>query len=71
MVRFMCSRSGIPAQLIEEELERVEERCNWVLDRLDYPKRIRFSGFKELGDYVWTENMNDFDPAAFDWQDAS
>jgi DNA repair exonuclease SbcCD ATPase subunit len=50
-VRYMCGRSGIPAELIEAELERVEGHCNWVLERLDYPKRIRFSGFKELAGY--------------------
>ena len=26
-----------------------------------------FSGFKKLGDYVWTDRMEDFDPATFDW----
>jgi DNA repair exonuclease SbcCD ATPase subunit len=50
-VRFMCSKNGIPASIIERELERVESRCNWVLERLDYPKRIRFSGFKELASF--------------------
>jgi GR25 family glycosyltransferase involved in LPS biosynthesis len=30
-----------------------------------------FSGFKRLGPYVWTERMEEFDPDAFDWQDAS
>lgn len=51
LVRFMCGRSGVPALLIDKELERVEDRCNWVLERLDYPKRIRFSGFKELAGF--------------------
>lgn len=50
-VRFMCGKSGIPAELIETELARVESRCNWVLERLDYPKRIRFAGFKELATF--------------------
>jgi len=50
-LRFMCGKSGVPAQLIEEELERVEDKCNWVLDRLDYPKQIKFSAFKELAKY--------------------
>lgn len=50
-VKYMCGRSGIPALLIESELDRVEDRCNWVLERLDYPKRIRFSGYKELAGY--------------------
>jgi len=50
-VRFMCGRSGIPASIVERELARVESRCNWVLERLDYEKRIRFSGFKELASF--------------------
>lgn len=50
-VKYMCGKSGIPALLIESELDRVEDRCNWVLERLDYPKRIRFSGYKELAGY--------------------
>jgi exonuclease SbcC len=47
-VQFMCSKDGVPSMLIEQELARVEERCNWVLERLEYPKRIRFSGYREL-----------------------
>lgn len=27
-----------------------------------------FSGFKKLGPYVWTDSMEDFDPAQFDWR---
>lgn len=51
-LKYMCGKEGIPAQLIEGELERVEDRCNWVLERLDYSKRIRFSGYKELVGYL-------------------
>lgn len=50
-VRYMCGRGGIPAELLESELEAVEERCNWVLERLDYPKRMRFSGHKKLAGF--------------------
>ncbi len=28
----------------------------------------QFSRFKELGPYAWTEYMEDFDPAGFDWE---
>ncbi len=48
---FMCGKSGIPTQIMEAELERVEDKCNWILERLDYSKRIRFSAFKELAGY--------------------
>ena len=51
VLRFMCSRSGIPSDLIEGELVNVEDRCNWVLERLDYVKRIKFSGFTELAGF--------------------
>lgn len=27
-----------------------------------------FSGFKNLGPYVWTERMSDFDPSKYDWK---
>jgi DNA repair exonuclease SbcCD ATPase subunit len=50
-IRFMCGKAGVPAQLIEGELERVQERCNWVLERLRYSKRIKFRGYKELAGY--------------------
>lgn len=29
-----------------------------------------FSGFKKLGPYWYAENLNDFDPNAFDWHEA-
>ncbi len=47
-LRFMCGKSGIPASLIEEQLGLVEDQCNLVFTRLDYPKRIRFRGYREL-----------------------
>ncbi len=28
----------------------------------------RFSGFRELGPYAWTDRMEDFDPTRFDWE---
>lgn len=28
----------------------------------------RFSGFKRLGPYSWTDSMSDFDPTKFDWE---
>ena len=30
-----------------------------------------FSGFKNLGPYVYTENLNDFDPTKHDWKEAA
>lgn len=48
-LRFMCGRNGVPAALIESELQHVEEQCNWVFKRLDSPKQIRFRGYRELG----------------------
>jgi DNA repair exonuclease SbcCD ATPase subunit len=50
-VSYMCGPQGIPSELIEDELQRVEDRCNWVLKRLDYGKRIRFSGYRELAGF--------------------
>lgn len=50
-LRFMCGKNGIPATIIEGELAHVEERCNWIFDRLDYPKQIRFKGYRELGGF--------------------
>jgi DNA repair exonuclease SbcCD ATPase subunit len=50
-VEFMCGRSGIPLEVMDDELAAVEERCNWVLDRLDYPKRIRFAAYRELAGF--------------------
>lgn len=51
MIRYMCGASGIPAQVLERELFAVEKNCNWILGRLDYPKRIKFSGYRELAAY--------------------
>lgn len=48
-IRFMCGKNGIPSQVIEGELDHVEDRCNWVFQRLDLPKQIRFKGYRELG----------------------
>lgn len=48
---FMCGSSGIPAVLIEQELRQLEARCNWVLGQLDYSKRLRIRGHKELAGY--------------------
>jgi DNA repair exonuclease SbcCD ATPase subunit len=50
-LQFMCGKGGIPSQIMQGELERVEDKCNWVLDRLDYSKRIRFAAYKELAGY--------------------
>lgn len=50
-LRFMCGKSGIPLSVIELELAAVEQRCNWVLDRLDYPKRIKFAAYRELAGF--------------------
>lgn len=50
-IRYMCGNGGIPALLLDQELDRVEEKCNWVLERLDYPKRVKFSGYKELASF--------------------
>lgn len=47
-IQKMCGKSGIPSLIIEQELTRVESRCNWVLDRLGYRKRMKFSGYREL-----------------------
>lgn len=46
--QFMCSKSGIPFDILSSELAVVEQRCNWVFERLDYHKRIRFSGYRGL-----------------------
>lgn len=48
-LRFMCGKNGVPASLIEGELQHVEDKCNWIFKRLDYPKQIRFRGYRELG----------------------
>lgn len=48
---WMCSNKGIPSQILESELEKVETRCNWILSRLDYPKRIRFAAYRELASF--------------------
>lgn len=50
-IKYMCGRSGIPSVLIQNELNRVQDRCNWVMERLDYPKRMKFSSFRELQSY--------------------
>jgi DNA repair exonuclease SbcCD ATPase subunit len=48
---YMCGKRGLPAQIIEGELQRIEGRCNWVLERLDYQKRVKFLPYKELSGY--------------------
>lgn len=48
LVRYLCGKNGVPASIIERELEQVEDSCNWVLTRLGYAKRVRFSGSREL-----------------------
>lgn len=53
-VQHMCSKSGIPSILIRQELKVVQDRCNWVFERLDYPKRIRFESFKTLSSWEKT-----------------
>lgn len=50
-VQFMCGSGGVPAFIVEGELQRVEDRCNWVLERLDYAKRIKFQAYRELAAY--------------------
>ncbi|MBW2561865.1 MAG: AAA family ATPase [Deltaproteobacteria bacterium] len=50
-LQFMCGKSGVPSALIESELKKVEDRCNWILERLEYAKRIKFSAFRELAGY--------------------
>lgn len=50
-VRYMCGKNGIPATVIEGELAKVEDRCNWIFERLDYPKQISFKGYRELGSF--------------------
>lgn len=50
-LEFMCGKSGIPTQIMETELEMVEDRCNWILERLDYSKRIKFAASKELAGF--------------------
>ena len=47
-LKFMCGKSGIPITIIKNELNTVEKQCNWILERLDYPKRIKFCAYKEL-----------------------
>lgn len=47
-LQYMCGKSGIPSQIMETELALVESKCNWVLERLDYSKQIRFAAYKEL-----------------------
>ena len=43
--------------------------CAWQYDNQSNIGNdiTRFSGFKRLGPYAWTERMEDFDPASFDW----
>jgi len=48
IVQKMCGKSGIPSLIVDQELVRVESRCNWVLERLGYTKRMKFSGYREL-----------------------
>lgn len=50
-LKFMCSKSGIPQQIIEGELNHIEDKCNWVLERLGYRKRVQFSSYRELAGY--------------------
>lgn len=50
-VKYICGKSGIPAELLDTSLADVEEKCNWVLDRLGYRKRIRFAGQRVLAGY--------------------
>ncbi len=44
--------------------------CCWQYDsESNIGKGVtRFSGFKKLGPYAWTEKMQDFNPGKFDWQ---
>jgi DNA repair exonuclease SbcCD ATPase subunit len=50
-VSYMCGNSGVPSVLIENELQLVESKCNWVLHRLDSSKRIVFRSYKTLGGF--------------------
>jgi GR25 family glycosyltransferase involved in LPS biosynthesis len=45
--------------------------CAWQYDdwsNIRVGGYTRFSNFKSLGPYVWTDRMEDFDPAGFDWE---
>jgi DNA repair exonuclease SbcCD ATPase subunit len=50
-LKHMCSSAGIPAEIMTGELAAMEDRCNWILERLDYQKRICLTAFSELGGY--------------------
>jgi len=50
-IQAMCGRSGIPMDVMEAEIGVVEDKCNWVLDRLDYPKQVRFAAYRELAGF--------------------
>jgi DNA repair exonuclease SbcCD ATPase subunit len=50
-IHAMCGRSGIPMEIMKSELGSVEDHCNWVLSRLDYPKRLKFDAYRELVSY--------------------
>lgn len=50
-VKYMCGKSGIPLKIISQELQVVEDKCNWVLERLGYDKKIKFSAQRTLSGY--------------------
>lgn len=50
-VQIMCGDSGIPSKIMEIEIAHVEHKCNWVLEKLGYKKRIQFKPYKELSTY--------------------
>jgi len=50
-VQIMCGDSGIPSKIMEIEIAQVEHKCNWVLEKLGYKKRIQFKPYKELSAY--------------------
>jgi len=50
-VRYMCGKKGVPSLIVSQELQKVEEKCNWILERLGYEKRIRFAGQRKLKEF--------------------
>ena len=47
--------------------------CAWQMDSQSNIGSgvAKFSNFKSLGPYVWTDNMGDFDPDNFNWKEAA
>jgi exonuclease SbcC len=50
-ISYMCSKNGIPSLIIAQELKRVENKCNFVLEKLTSNKRLIFDHRRELASY--------------------